>query len=93
MARMLENLEPGTPVRAADGQPVGEVRGVYTTGDSRMAEYLAIFWTGRGEEALIPTEEVLTIDDEGAVLRSSARAYTDLVAYTPDRNPLLHRLH
>ena len=93
MARMLENLEAGTPVRAADGQSVGEVRAVYTTGDSRVAEYLAVFWNERDEEALIPTEEVLTIDDGGVVLRSSARVYADLVAYTPDQNPLLHRLH
>jgi len=93
MPRLLENIDPGTSVRSADGEVLGDVRGVYSTGDSRVAEYLCVFWNRRGDEALLPTEEVLTIDEEGVVLRSSARVYTDLVAYNPQSNPLLHRLH
>lgn len=93
MARLLENLEPGTPVRAEDGTLVGEVRGVYSMGESRVPEFLSVFWLDRGEEALLPTDEVIAIDESGVLLRASRAAYTDLIAFDPRRNPLLRRLH
>ena len=91
MARLLEELTPGTPVRTADGAHAGEIRAVYGSGQGRGAEFLAVFWTGRGEETLIPADEVISIAADGGVeLRSTS--YADLPAFDPSANPLLHRL-
>jgi hypothetical protein len=92
MPRLLEDLQPGTPVQAANGEQVGEVRAVYGLGDARAAEYLLVYWTERGEEALLNAEEVSTITDQGAVLRSNGSSYADLPAFEPSANPMLHRL-
>lgn len=92
MPRLLEDLQPGTAVQAANGEQVGEVRAVYGLGDARAAEYLLVYWTGRGEEALLNADEVSTINDSGVVLRSSSSIYADLPAFDPSANPMLHRL-
>jgi hypothetical protein len=92
MAKLLRDLDPGTPVRCGH-EPVGEVRAVYATGESRVPEYLCIYWTLRGEETLVETDEVLNIEDDIVVLRSSREAYADLIAFDPAQDPLLWRLH
>lgn len=91
---MLENIERGTPVHCSDGGPsVGEVRGVYTSGESRIAEYLCIFWRDRGEETLLATDEVLSLEDRGVLLRASRASYADLVRFDATRNPVIHPLN
>ena len=92
MPRLLEDLRPGTAVQAANGETVGEIRAVYGSGESRGAQYLLVFWSGRDEEALINADEVSTITDSGVVLRSNGTAYADLPAFDPSSNPLIHRL-
>jgi len=92
MPKLLENLQSGTPVLASNGEPMGEVRAVYGSGESRGAQYLLVFWTGRDEEALLNVDEVDRIGDDGVVLRSSASTYADLPAFRPSANPVLHRL-
>lgn len=92
MAKLLEELDPGTPLRCDGGPIAGEVRAVYSTGESRGAEFISVFWTARGEETLVPAAEVLTIENGIVVLRSSLQAYSDLAAVDPAKNPLLHRL-
>ncbi len=92
MPRLLEDLQPGTAVHGANGDAVGEVRAVYGLGESRAAEYLLIYWTDRGEEALLNADEVGTITPEGVVLRSNGSSYAELPAFTPAANPMLHRL-
>lgn len=92
MPRLLEDLQGGTAVQAANGEPVGEVRAVYGSGESRGAQYLLVYWSGRGEETLLNADEVSTITDSGVVLRSSGSTYADLPAFDPSVNPLLHRL-
>lgn len=92
MPRLLEELHSGTPVRDGNGAQIGEMRAVYASGDARGAEFLLVFWTDRGEEALVPADEALTVDDAGVTLRQSAASYADRPAFDPAANPLLHRL-
>jgi len=92
MPRLLEDLTPGTPVRDSTGALVGEIRAVYGSGQARAAEFLLIYWTDRNEEALLPADEAMHIDDDGVTLRQSALAYEDRPAFEPSANPLLHRL-
>ncbi|MDQ2872013.1 MAG: hypothetical protein M3R35_02660 [Candidatus Eremiobacteraeota bacterium] len=91
MAKRLEDLDPGTPVRCG-GEAAGEVRAVYSTGESKVPEYLCVYWTGRAEETLVSTDEVASIEDGVVLMQSSLSAYADLVAYDPARNPTLRRL-
>jgi len=79
-------------VRCRDEAASGEVRGVFSTGDSRLPEYLAILWEGEPEEVLLPTDDVLGIEEDAVVLLGSRTAYKDLVAYDSLVNPLLRRL-
>lgn len=92
MPKLLEDLQSGTPVLASSGEPLGEVRAVYGLGESRGAQYLLVFWTGRDEEALLNVDEVERIGDAGVVLRSIGAAYAELPAFQPSANPMLHRL-
>lgn len=92
MPRLLEELQPGTPVRDSNGSAIGEVRAVYGYGNARTAEFLLVFWTARGEEALLPAEEAMHVGDDGVTLRQSAGSYADRPAFKPASNPLLHRL-
>ena len=93
MPRLLEELQPGTPVRANDGTQVGEIRAVYGSGNGRVAEFLLVYWNKRGEEALIAADEVTQVsDDDGVVLARSEGSYDQLPAFDPSVNPMLHRL-
>jgi hypothetical protein len=92
MPRLLEELSAGTPVRDNTGAQVGEVRAVYGSGDGRGAEYILVYWTQRGEEALIPADEAMNVADDGVTLRQSGAAYGDRPAFDPSANPLIHRL-
>lgn len=92
MPRLLEELQPGAPVRDTNGSQIGEVRAVYGSGNARGAEFLLVFWTSRGEEALVPADEAMSVGDEGVTLRQSAASYEDRPAFDPAANPLLHRL-
>ena len=92
MPRLLEDLRPGTPVRDSNEAQIGEIRAVYGSGDARTAEFLLVYWTDRGEEALVPADEAMNIDDSGVTLRQTAIAYADRPAFDPKANPLLHRL-
>ncbi len=92
MPRLLEDLQSGVPVLDVDGMRAGEIRAVYASGDARGAEFLLVFWTDRGEEALVPADEAMEVDDEGVTLRQSVLAYADRPAFDPAANPMLHRL-
>lgn len=93
MASRLENITPGTAVRCADSsEDVGSVRGVYTTGESRVAEFLCVRWNDRDEDTLVPTNDVLEIRGETVVLRSSRPTYDDLVRFEPQSNPWVRPL-
>jgi hypothetical protein len=92
MPRLLEELQPGTPVCANDGGQVGEIRAVYGSGNGRVAEFLLVHWLKRGEEALVAADEVTRVSDDGVELARSAAAYEQLPAFDPSVNPMLHRL-
>lgn len=92
MPRLLEELQAGTPVRDMNGSHIGEVRAVYGSGDARTAEFLLVYWTARGEEALVPADEAMHVGDDGVSLRQSADSYADRPAFNPGANPMLHRL-
>lgn len=93
MARLLEQLDSGTPVRTSDGELVGEIRGVYASGGGRGAEFLLVYWHTRQDETLVDADEVMAIADNGVELRSSWLVYRDLPAFDPRDNALLHRIH
>jgi hypothetical protein len=92
MPRLLEELQPGTPVRDMNGSVIGEIRAVYGSGDARTVEFLLVYWNARGEEALVPADEAMHVGDDGVSLRQSAESYADRPAFDPAANPLLHRL-
>lgn len=92
MPRLLEDLQPGTPVRDTNGVQIGEIRAVYASGNAQGAEFLLVYWTSRREEALVPADEAASVGDEGVTLRQSAASYADRPAFDPAANPLLHRL-
>jgi hypothetical protein len=92
MPRLLEELQSGTPVRTQDGSQIGEIRAVYGSGTGRVAEFLLVHWSKRGEEALVAADEVTNVTDDGVLLVHSEAAYEQLAAFDPSANPLLHRL-
>ena len=92
MPRLLDQLEPGTPVLANDGLRVGDVRAIYGSGDARVVEFLLVHWTERDEDALVGADEVTTVGDDGVTLGKHAASYADLPAFDPSANPVLHRL-
>lgn len=92
MTKRLEDLEPGTTVFVGETQ-VGQIRGVYAVGDSQLAEYVAVAWDGRASELLVPTNEVLDIDDRGVVLAGPLDSYHDLRTVDSNSDPLIRRLH
>jgi hypothetical protein len=92
MARLLEDLEVGTPVYLGDDR-VGEVRGVYAEGAARLAEYLAIFWSKRATEVLIPTNDVAAIEEKGVILMGDdARAYADRPSFDEASYPTIRKI-
>lgn len=92
MPRLLEELQPGTPVLAQDGTQLGDIRAVYGYGNGRVAEFLLVHWDKRGEDALVAADEVTQVSDDGVTLSRSGSAYDQLPAFDPSVNPLLHRL-
>jgi hypothetical protein len=92
MPRLLEELTPGTPVRAADGSLLGEVRAVYGSGNGLVAEFLLVYWHKRGEEALVAADEVTRVTEDGVDLARNDSTYEQLAAFDPSVNPMLHRL-
>jgi hypothetical protein len=92
MPRLLEELQPGTPVLANDGTKVGEIRVVYGSGGGRVAEFLLVLWNRRGEEALVATDEVTNVTEDGVWLARGEASYEQLAAFDPSANPMLHRL-
>lgn len=91
MPRLLENLAHGTPVLSATEGKLGEVRGVFAIGETRVPECLLVYWSDTLEETLLDADEVISITDEGVMLRSARKIYEVLPAYDP-QNPLLKRL-
>jgi len=81
MSKRLEELEPGTPAYGGE-QHIGEVRGGYAVGESKLAEYLNILWDSRQSEVLVPTSEVLDIEDRGVVLQGPIESYSGLPSFT-----------
>ena len=92
MSRRLETLAPGTPVFCGD-QRVGSVEGVYTEGDSRLPEYLAVAWDSRGETILVRTNDVASIEERGVVLQSAEpAAYVTTAKYEAKQFPTIKKL-
>lgn len=92
MTRLLEEVPPGTPVLDGRGEPVGEVRAVYGSGEGRSAEFLLVFWKLRGAEALVAANEVGAVTASAVELIGSAAVYETLASFDPSANPALHRL-
>ncbi len=92
MPRLLEELQPGTPVLANDGTQVGEIRAVYGSGNARVAEFLLVLWNKRGEEALVGSDEVTNVTEHGVLLARNEASYEQLASFDPSANPMLHRL-
>ncbi|GAC1574181.1 MAG: hypothetical protein NVS3B7_05920 [Candidatus Elarobacter sp.] len=92
MARTLETLAPGTPVFAGATR-VGEIRGVYADGDSRMAELLVVAWDARGEDVSVPATEVESVDERGVnLMRTQPDQDRDLAPFDAARYPTMKRL-
>lgn len=92
MARLLEELQPGTPVFDRAGSRVGEVRAVYGSGDARSAEFLLVYWDRRAQEALLDAGDVAEVGSNGVHLMSTQAVYEALPAFDPAANPSLHVL-
>ncbi|PZR58470.1 MAG: hypothetical protein DLM50_03015 [Candidatus Meridianibacter frigidus] len=91
MSKRLEALRPGTAVFVGE-RNVGDVRGVYAVGGSMLAEYINVFWNARSAEVLVPTEEVLEIDDRGVALRGPFQSYDELNEFDSQSFPGIKRL-
>ncbi len=92
MARTLESLEPGTPVYAGPTR-VATVTAVYAEGDARSAELVIAHWDARGDEVMIPSTEVESIDERGVnLMRREADQYADLAPFDAKRFPTLKKL-
>ncbi|HEX3468360.1 MAG TPA: hypothetical protein VHT05_09810 [Candidatus Elarobacter sp.] len=92
MARILESLEPGTPVYAGETR-VGEVRGVFADGDSRSASLLMVKWDATGDEVAVPATEVQDVTERGVeLMRREADQYADLAPFDADRFPTMKRI-
>ena len=92
MARLLEDLEPGTPVYLGETR-VGEVRAVYAEGAARLAEYIAVHWNDRGESLLIPTKDVASLEAKGVVLMlDDPKLYAGFPTFDEAAHPTIRRL-
>ena len=91
MPRLLENVEHGTPVLSATEGILGEVRGVFAIAQTRVPECLLVYWHDTKEETLLDADEVLSLSEDGVMLRGARKMYEVLPAYDP-QNPLLTRL-
>jgi hypothetical protein len=92
MSRRLETLAPGTPVFCGDRR-VGSIEGVYTEGDSRLPEYVAVRWDARGTTILIPTNDVQSLEPSGVILQSMDPAvYETIATFDPKTSPAIKKL-
>jgi hypothetical protein len=92
MARLLEDIEPGTPVYLNDLQ-VGTVSGVYAQGAARLAEYVLIAWTERDDEVLVATKEVASLEAKGVILMGEdPQGYVELPPFVEANYPAIRRL-
>ena len=93
MAARLETLDPGTPVFCGELR-VGDVRGVFAEGESKLAEYLVIRWDSRDADVLVATRDVDSIDTRGVILQGSdPQAYESLATYEPQDHPTIRKIH
>ena len=92
MARLLEDLESGTPVYIGESR-IGDIRGVYAEGSARLAEYLVIHLDERSEDLLIPTKDVAALDSKGVILMGDdATTYADVPAFEAASYPTIRKL-
>jgi hypothetical protein len=92
MARLLEEIDPGTPVYLNELR-IGAVRGVFAEGNARLAEYLLVEWSERGENVLVPTKEIATLEAKGVVLMGEdPQAYVAIPAFSEANYPTIRRL-
>ena len=91
MRKRLEELQAGTSVFVGD-QHVGEVRGVYSIGESKLAEYINVLWNAKASELLVPTTEVRDIEERGVILQGPVESYADLAAFDSPAHPEITRL-
>jgi hypothetical protein len=72
---------------------VGDVRAIYTSGNSRAAELVVVHWTERGEDVAVPAGEVSTVDDAGVrLIAPEITTYATLSTFDPARFPTVHPL-
>lgn len=91
MAKTLESLKIGTPVFAGSTR-VGEVRGLYTEGDSRAVEYVEVAWGPKGVDVLLPAVEIENVDDRGVeLMHVDPHFYDDLPEYVESRFPTVRK--
>ncbi|MDQ6931014.1 MAG: hypothetical protein M3126_10160 [Candidatus Eremiobacteraeota bacterium] len=91
MSKLLEELPLGTSVFVGE-QQVGDVRGIYSLGDSKLAEYLNVYWSTMQTELLVPTTEVRDIEVRGVVLQGPIETYADLARFDEPSRPDITRL-
>ncbi|MGD0476204.1 MAG: hypothetical protein ABSB70_23730 [Candidatus Velthaea sp.] len=92
MAHTLETLEPGTPVYVGTVR-VGEVRALYTEGNSRQAELIVVHWDARNEDVAVPAGEVATLDASGVrLIAPEVATYATLSKFDAARFPTVHPL-
>jgi len=92
MAHTLETLEPGTPVYVGNVR-VGDVRALYTEGNSRQAELIVVHWDTRDEDVAVPAGEVAALDGTGVrLIAPEVATYATLSKFDPARFPTVHPL-
>jgi hypothetical protein len=92
MARLLEDIELGTPVYLGESR-IGFVRGVYAEGEARLAEYIAVHWNSRAADVLIPTKDVLSLDARGVVLMGEdPRTYASMPDFDEAVHPTIRKI-
>ena len=93
MAKLLEDLEPGTAVFVGEAF-VGEISAVYAEGDARRADYLAVHWDSRNAQVLVATSDVQALEPRGVILvGSEPETYATLAVFDEARMPQLRKLH
>jgi hypothetical protein len=92
MAYTLETLQSGTPVYVGTTR-VGDVRAVYTSGNSRQAELIVVHWDDRNEPVAVPATEVASVDGGGVrLVAPELVTYATLSTFDPARFPTVHPL-
>ena len=92
MARILESLEPGTPVFVGETQ-VGDVRAVYAEGDARSAELLVVHWDATGDDVAVPATEVQDLSERGVeLMRRESDQDAGWPSFDAERFPTMKRI-